>query len=124
MTGTLSWHRSGPASAPAVLWIHGFLGCGSDWRAMIAALPDYQHLTVDLPGHGDSPALSSDRPAIELVCAQILATVEAAGLRGAPLSVVGYSLGARVAMALLGHLSQHLKQAILISGHPGLDEPD
>ncbi|MCO4762826.1 MAG: alpha/beta fold hydrolase, partial [Myxococcales bacterium] len=81
-------------------------------------------LTVDLPGHGDSPALPSDRPAFELVCAQLLAVVEAAGLRSAPLSVVGYSLGARVAMALLGHLSQRLKQAILISGHPGLDEPD
>ena len=38
-----------------LLLLHGFTGCGDDWRHVFAEpLPDFRVLTPDLPGHGRS----------------------------------------------------------------------
>jgi len=52
----LSWHRH-PGRGPALLLVHGFLTGSRQWLGNLDALSAYcQPVTVDLFGHGDSPA--------------------------------------------------------------------
>ena len=131
MTLQLAAQRHGPADGPLIVWLHGFLGDRDDWASLVAQLPDFRHLCVDLPGHGASPPLADDSAAFEAVGDALLACiarheVQAQG-RGLTVgvTVVGYSLGARVAMALAPalHTRGQLACAVFVSGHPGLSDP-
>ncbi len=106
--------------APRVLWLHGFLGQQGDWQDIVDLLPRLTHVALDLPGHGAAPPLPDDRPAHATLAAALAAAAlnHAAG----PWVVVGYSLGARVAMALAPLLARagRLAACVLVSGHPGL----
>ncbi|MCV5943386.1 alpha/beta fold hydrolase, partial [Escherichia coli] len=48
----LEKHQS--RTLPTLVFLHGLLGSGEDWQACINALPEYERVTVDLPGHGHS----------------------------------------------------------------------
>jgi pimeloyl-ACP methyl ester carboxylesterase len=48
------------AHGPAVLWLHGYTMDSRVWDEMWAALPGWEHIGVDLPGHGASPMLEAD----------------------------------------------------------------
>ncbi|MGO1298616.1 MAG: 2-succinyl-6-hydroxy-2,4-cyclohexadiene-1-carboxylate synthase [Vibrio sp.] len=113
------------AQQPVLVWLHGLLGSGEDWLETIHALPDYSHLVIDLPGHGGSQAMRcEDLPA----CAQQVVDTIAQQLGNQqPVVLIGYSLGARVAMvaAESGKLNGLNLQAIVLeSGNAGLaNEP-
>ncbi|HAN31182.1 MAG TPA: hypothetical protein DCQ06_06245 [Myxococcales bacterium] len=116
-TCPLNYETVGDPHDPWVLWFHGLFGCGADWRSFAQALPGRYHLLIDLPGHGHSATIvesSWHRCVAEL----IEALVEPAS----SLSVVGYSMGARVAMGWLCHTLRQVDRAVLISGHPGLQQ--
>jgi 2-succinyl-6-hydroxy-2,4-cyclohexadiene-1-carboxylate synthase len=85
---------------PAVLFLHGFTGRGSDWQPFARAL---QHtsatITVDLLGHGASDAPSDPRRhAIPRQAADLAHLLRR--MRAAPATIVGYSMGARVALRM------------------------
>ncbi len=40
-----------------VLWLHGYTMDSTLWAPVWDRLPDHVHIGVDLPGHGDSPAI-------------------------------------------------------------------
>ena len=74
--------------------LHGLTFDRQMWQPVLAALPSgHAVLTLDLPGHGASPALSSHR--LERVAEAIHAAVQDAGLE-APITV-GHSLAAGLA---------------------------
>lgn len=55
--------RTGPG--PPVLWLHGYTMDSRVWEELWDELPDWEHVGVDLPGHGASPALDTgDLPAL------------------------------------------------------------
>lgn len=89
--------------------LHGFLGDPSVWDG-IAARTDR---AIALPGHGGGPVGPTWDANMDAIAAHIDA-VAGAG----PVTVVGYSLGARVAMGLLA--KRRIDRAILISGNPGI----
>jgi len=96
----LRWHVTERGRGPTVLLIHGFTGRGTSWGRHSIALADrFRVVTPDLPGHGRS-ATPSDPARASVACtANDLATILAR--RGlAPAAVVGYSLGARIALRL------------------------
>jgi len=86
-----------------VLFLHGLASRARlDWPAAEwdPVLADRPALLVDLPAHGDSPAvgvLSTSR------VVDLLTQAVAAVAPGEEIDVVGYSLGARLAWALAGH---------------------
>ncbi|MGK2852369.1 MAG: 2-succinyl-6-hydroxy-2,4-cyclohexadiene-1-carboxylate synthase [Candidatus Limnocylindrales bacterium] len=90
----------GGTRAP-VLLLHGFTGRASDWSPFVRSIRDAGHRTivVDLLGHGrsDSPA-DPARHAIERQAEDIAAILRQ--LDAAPAFVVGYSMGARLALRL------------------------
>jgi len=46
--------RIQPGAGESVLWLHGYTLDGSMWYDMWPRLPGWQHVAVDLPGHGAS----------------------------------------------------------------------
>jgi len=104
MSGTivdeLCWEVRTSGSGVPLLLLHGFMGRGSGWSAHATVFArHFRVIVVDLPGHGRSgipgdPARASiERSADDL--AAILRRSDAS-----PACVLGYSLGARLALRL------------------------
>ncbi|WP_199286661.1 alpha/beta fold hydrolase [Nocardioides houyundeii] len=74
-----------------VVFCHGLFGQGRNWTQIAKALPDHRVLLVDLPNHGRS-AWTEDLDLIE--DAHRLADV----LGPEPVTLVGHSMGGKVAM--------------------------
>jgi 2-succinyl-6-hydroxy-2,4-cyclohexadiene-1-carboxylate synthase len=105
----------GRGETPALL-LHGFTGSRASWRHLEPLLGDVLTATaVDLPGHAGSPLPS--RPGLE----GFLETVDAlAELLERPAVVIGYSQGARIALALAVRHPAKVERVVLESGSPGL----
>ena len=115
----LSATISGPPDAPAVLLLHGFLGAASDWDEVAAALADgFRCIAVDLPGHGESVGLGDEAYTFEGTLAALADTLD--GLGVARCRVVGYSMGARLALGLALRMPERVARLVLESGSPGL----
>lgn len=95
------------------LLLHGFMGAPTAWRE-VALRAGVRAIAPWLPGHGPTPATSArtfDDAVDELA--------PAAG----PHTLVGYSMGARVALRLLLRHPRRFTRAVLVGAHPGLSDP-
>jgi pimeloyl-ACP methyl ester carboxylesterase len=94
----LAHTRIGDGPQPLAV-LHGFLGSGRNLttlaRDLAAGAPQYSAYVFDLPGHGGSPPLPPDAD-LAAVARQLLATARA--LNTMPWTLVGHSLGGRVAL--------------------------
>ena len=90
---------SGDGPRPLFL-LHGFLGAGRNLASLARGLarrsPDRRVVTLDLTGHGDSPALPP-RPDLAVIARDVLDTGRAMDARAA-WTLIGHSLGGRVAL--------------------------
>jgi len=66
-------------------------------RRLVEADDTLSVFAIDLPGHGASPPLPPDAD-LTALARQVLSTARATGI-GTPLTIVGHSLGGRVALA-------------------------
>jgi 2-succinyl-6-hydroxy-2,4-cyclohexadiene-1-carboxylate synthase len=113
-------HRSGDGPLPPLLLLHGFTGSRASWNHLLPRLEaDRQIITIDLPGHGDTSA--PETPARAHF--QRVAT-DLAALFPAPLDVLGYSMGGRLALAFALEHPQHVRRLVLESASPGLADPE
>lgn len=97
--------------------LHGFSQNREVWRELIALLPPaYTFISVDLPGHGESPPgpATMDHAATEL-----LATWDHLGFERTHLA--GYSLGGRLALWLAAAHPERLLSLFTIGAHAGLE---
>jgi len=102
---------------PAVLFLHGFLGNGADWRAVTAGLEQqFDCIALDLPGHGSAPPASG--LTFEAVAVDVLRQLSARGI--ARCAVVGYSMGGRLALYLAATRPTRFDRVVLESASPGL----
>jgi len=93
--------------------LHGFTQTRQSWRRTIAALGGrYRALAPDLPGHGQA---AERRPASFAACA---AYVRA--LAGDRFTLVGYSMGGRIALYTALTLPQHVERLVLVGASPGI----
>jgi len=111
-----------PAEATRpLLLLHGFTQTRRSWGRFASELgTDRTLVLADLPGHGSSSTVHADLwEAAGLLAA---ATHETAGALAADgrLDVLGYSLGARVALHLAVAHPELVHGLILISGTPGI----
>jgi isochorismate synthase/2-succinyl-5-enolpyruvyl-6-hydroxy-3-cyclohexene-1-carboxylate synthase/2-succinyl-6-hydroxy-2,4-cyclohexadiene-1-carboxylate synthase/O-succinylbenzoate synthase len=134
-----------PARRPVVL-LHGFMGDASDWAPTMRALAAGGHpcLAVDLPGHGGTRPPGGGAAAgngaagfYSLDAAAELAAAAAAAAfgAGAECALVGYSMGARVALHALAAAGGGgggggaaagpvWAGAAVVSGTPGIPNPE
>ena len=99
-----------------LLLIHGFTGSGAAWEDHVAAFEDqFEVIAVDLPGHGASH-----------VAASVEATAEDLAHRYGSRHphVLGYSLGARIALRLAAVHPASVRRLILESPSAGIEDTD
>lgn len=118
----LELFASGGGSGPPVTLVHGFTAHGGAWDDVRAALERrFRVLTVDLPGHGRSPAPPPDYD-MTACAADLLAAMRRGG--HLPGALIGYSLGGRVALAAALLAPRALRGLVLESASPGLADGD
>lgn len=107
---TLAMHQfpldpSAASATPPVALIHGFASSSEDdflatgWVAALHAA-GRSAVAIDLPGHGESPALTSPDAATTSAVLNALSTALSAAARGGEIDIIGYSLGGRLAWDL------------------------
>ncbi|MGF1755172.1 2-succinyl-6-hydroxy-2,4-cyclohexadiene-1-carboxylate synthase [Vibrio makurazakiensis] len=115
------------SQAPLLVFLHGLLGTGEDWKECADLLPNFHKIMIDLPGHGESRFV--DTEGFDESCKMIKRTVEQQmsllNLSAQhPVIVVGYSLGGRLAMYSLAHGyfdSLNLIKLVVEAGNFGLE---
>jgi len=107
-------------TAEPLLFLHGYLGQPSMWDDVVRGIDGAHETTLAvLPGHGPSP-WTPDEPRFEVV---VDAFVERLGL-SVPTWLVGYSMGARIALDIALRHPSKTKGALLIGVDPGLRTDD
>lgn len=118
----IQWYETqyGDPNRPTVLFLHGFLGSGTDWRLVVEGLRDTcRSVCVDLPGHGRTPLPPQSEPlTMEDCAAALIARLDA--LRIPRCGLVGYSMGGRLALYLALTCPDRFDRVLLESASPGL----
>ncbi len=118
----LAYRTWGVRENPPLVLLHGFLGAANDWEILASKLEaSFYMVAVDLPGHGNSQS-------IDLACFKkdpvsnigVLLDDIMDQLDLGQFGILGYSLGARIAMGYALSRSQRVSCLIIESGHPGL----
>ncbi len=100
---------------PTLLLLHGFTGSAQAWAGLLPELERrFEVVAVDLPGHGANREGASVSETAEAL-ARRLAT--------APAHVLGYSLGARIALQLALAHPEALRRLVLESPSAGIADP-
>lgn len=118
----LRYNYSLLGDGPPLLMLHGFTGNLLYWQRL--KLPrHYRRCLIDLPGHGDTESpKDAGRYAMEHAAADLDAYRRSLNLER--WSVLGYSMGGRLALYYALHYPQHLDALILESASPGLESAE
>ncbi|MEX0312095.1 MAG: alpha/beta fold hydrolase [Tateyamaria sp.] len=105
----LTYTEHGDPAHPSLLIAHGLYGSGRNWNVIAKRLSDTRHvITVDMRNHGHSfwseshsyPDLASD-------LAEVIDAI------GAPVDVVGHSMGGKAAMVLALSHPAHVNRVVI-----------
>src|SRR5919107_277893 len=106
-------------AGPHVVFVHGLFGQGKNWTTIAKGLADRHRVTLlDLPNHGHSPW--TDRVDY-LDMAELVATE--LGALGEPVTLVGHSMGGKVAMQLALRHPELLRALVVVDVAPS-DYPE
>jgi pimeloyl-ACP methyl ester carboxylesterase len=116
---SLAYERAG--SGPALVLLHGLGHRRQGWAAVMGQLtPHRDVITVDLPGHGQSPPLRASGPhPVAAIAEQVGALLTELGLARPHLA--GNSLGGAVALTLAAQGRAASVTALSPAGFPGHD---
>jgi len=117
------WDGAPAPGRPTLVLLHGFTGGAASWAGVRPGLRALgATLAVDLPGHGASPVpVAPGQGSLDACLAGLRALLARHGIDRA--WWVGYSLGARVALALALAYPDAVAGLVLESGTAGLDDP-
>lgn len=105
---------SGPKDAPAVILLHGFGSSLHTWEAWAGPLSsDHRVIRFDLPGCGLSPPDATGDYSDARSIAVLLALMDKLGVAKA--SVVGNSMGGRIAWTFASEQRERVDKLVLIS---------
>jgi 2-succinyl-6-hydroxy-2,4-cyclohexadiene-1-carboxylate synthase len=105
-----------------LLLLHGFTGSVATWRTVPAGLDGWRCIAVDLIGHGESDAPDEEsRYGMESCVADLVTLVDALDL--GRVTVLGYSMGGRVALQLAAAVPERVSALVLEGASPGIDDP-
>jgi len=104
-----------------IVALHGFTGSGADFDPLRACLPPGMSLLApDLPGHGSN---GSQRPLAAYSLPAHLEVISQAAA-GPPITLIGYSMGGRLALHWAIAHPERIRRLILIGASPGLATPE
>lgn len=113
--------RGPGAAGPPLVLLHGFTQTRGSWGRLLPLLSVHRPLIlVDLPGHGESSAVRADLWESAAMVAGVIGETRPSGT----VDLLGYSLGARVALhaALLD--TAPVGRLVLVSGTAGMADDD
>jgi 2-succinyl-6-hydroxy-2,4-cyclohexadiene-1-carboxylate synthase len=115
-----AYHYVDVGSGASLVLLHGFTGSVTTWDEVVPHFAQrFRVICIDLPGHGRTPAPSDPaRGALPPVAADIAALLR--DLEAAPAHLLGYSMGARLALGIALLHPHAVRSLILESGSPGL----
>jgi 2-succinyl-6-hydroxy-2,4-cyclohexadiene-1-carboxylate synthase len=117
--GTIHYETWGVKKLPPVVFLHGFLGRGNEWREIANLIrSDCHSISIDLPGHGRSLEVKDRDYQISYCAKKVMSVLSKLNLKNCRL--VGYSLGGRLALYMALHFPEKIKSLILESASPGL----
>jgi 2-succinyl-6-hydroxy-2,4-cyclohexadiene-1-carboxylate synthase len=100
-----------------IVCLHGFTHTGASWDPVVAALGErYRALAPDIRGHGTSSALEP------VTLGAVLHDL--ASLAPEHFTLVGYSMGGRIALHFALDAGARAERLVLIGASPGLGDPD
>ena len=105
------------SQTPTVV-LHGFTGSATAMAPLTSRLPE-PVVALDLPGHGSGPI--SDDPADYTMAATVAGVVSATAHLDR-FSLVGYSMGGRIALSLALALPERVATLALIGARAGIDD--
>jgi 2-succinyl-6-hydroxy-2,4-cyclohexadiene-1-carboxylate synthase len=102
--------------APAVVLLHGFTHTGASWDPLVSALGErYRALAVDIRGHGAASAR------VPVTLGGVLDDL--GSLAPERFTLVGYSMGGRIALHAALAMPLRLERLVLIGASPGIADP-
>ena len=111
----------GAATAPPLLMLHGVTGHARTWDDEAAAFAArYRVLALDQRGHGDSDPSPNADYTVATLSSDVAAFTEALGL--SHLSIVGLSMGGRVAIAFAGQASARVDRLVIVDIGPEISQ--
>jgi pimeloyl-ACP methyl ester carboxylesterase len=117
----LNYLEWGAADAPPVVLLHGLRGFAYSWRAIAERLADqYRCVALNLRGHGDSGPSPERDLTIDLYVTDVESL--ASQLQLARFTLVGHSLGGRVAMAYAAAHPKRTRGIVVVDIAPGLTD--
>lgn len=110
----------GEASLPTIVFLHGFSGSVQTWSEVTPYLQDqFRVVCIDLIGHGKTTApTDSKRYRMDEQTADLELVFEQLNLKS--FTLVGYSMGGRIALAYTSDYPKRVKSLIVESASPGL----
>jgi 2-succinyl-6-hydroxy-2,4-cyclohexadiene-1-carboxylate synthase len=103
--------------------LHGYTGSAGSMRALSQAFSgDYETIVPDLPGHGRSVGRAAGEYGFECCVRDLVATLESAGHQRA--HWLGYSMGARLALACALRHPDRVASLLLIGARAGIADED
>jgi 2-succinyl-6-hydroxy-2,4-cyclohexadiene-1-carboxylate synthase len=103
------------AMARDIVFLHGFTHTGASWDPVVAALGErYRALAPDIRGHGTRSELEP------VTLGAVLGDL--AGLAPEQFTLVGYSMGGRIALHAALALGDRVERLVLIGASPGIAE--
>ncbi len=115
----LEW--PGPADAPCLLLIHGFMGHAHWWDFVAPVLAEnYRVISMDLGGMGDSGY--REKYSLADFVAEIAGVIAHAKL--APVTIVGHSFGGRCTILTAHAHPESIERIIVVDSHVGFRDED
>ncbi|PSL31131.1 2-succinyl-6-hydroxy-2,4-cyclohexadiene-1-carboxylate synthase [Planomicrobium soli] len=104
---------------PTIVFLHGFTGSTNTWRPVVEKFHNFKIVLIDLIGHGKSESPESwERYTMEQQIADLDTVFTKLALTD--ITLAGYSMGGRTALAYACTFPERLHTLILESASPGL----
>jgi 2-succinyl-6-hydroxy-2,4-cyclohexadiene-1-carboxylate synthase len=121
--GDVSLHVTVAGEGEPLMLLHGFTGSGAQWANQVDAFAGrFRTIAVDLLGHGrsDAPA-DPERYRMERCVVDLRTLADALSVERA--CWLGYSMGARVALAFALRHPSRVRALVLEGVAPGIEDP-
>ncbi|MFC7364433.1 MULTISPECIES: 2-succinyl-6-hydroxy-2,4-cyclohexadiene-1-carboxylate synthase [Bhargavaea] len=119
----ISYREAGDPHGEPLVLLHGFTGSSLSWTAFADEFGSYRLIMPDMTGHGNTDApLGSDRYTMDEQVADLDALFTQLGLER--FSLLGYSMGGRIAIGFAAAHPEKISRLILESTSPGLRTED
>ncbi len=116
---SLHYETDGDNSHQPIVFLHGFLGNCNSWNDIISSLQKkYYCITIDLPGHGRSLLEDDSHYTIPNCSKLIMRLLDNLGVL--KISLVGYSMGARLGLFVALNYPERINKLVMESSSPGL----